>query len=78
MTELDATIRRQMVAGGKAIGLLSALLASGGLATMAEPTRDLVRQAIGEWYGAPYPQHCRHPEKCAGKGSCPRDPVCID
>ena len=24
---------------------------------------------------APYP-FCRHPEKCAGKGYCPRDPAC--
>jgi hypothetical protein len=26
---------------------------------------------------APYP-FCRHPEKCAGKGYCPRDPACND
>lgn len=26
----------------------------------------------------PYPVHCTQPDKCAGKGSCPRDPTCID
>jgi hypothetical protein len=26
---------------------------------------------------APYP-FCRHPDKCAGKGYCPRDPACND
>jgi predicted transcriptional regulator len=26
----------------------------------------------------PYPEHCSHPEKCAGKGNCQRDPNCID
>lgn len=26
----------------------------------------------------PYPQFCRHPDKCAGLGSCPRDPSCCD
>lgn len=26
----------------------------------------------------PYPGHCLHPEKCAGRGSCPRDMSCID
>jgi hypothetical protein len=26
----------------------------------------------------PYPQFCRHPDKCAGKGSCPRDPCCAE
>lgn len=25
----------------------------------------------------PYP-FCRHPDKCAGKGYCPRDPTCAD
>jgi hypothetical protein len=27
---------------------------------------------------APYREFCRHPEKCAGLGSCPRDPCCCD
>lgn len=26
----------------------------------------------------PYPEFCRHPEKCAGKGNCQHDPNCID
>lgn len=26
----------------------------------------------------PYPVHCLHPEKCCGRSSCPRDPICID
>lgn len=26
----------------------------------------------------PYPEFCRHPDKCAGLGSCPRDPTCAD
>ncbi len=26
----------------------------------------------------PYPQHCLHPDKCAGKPECIRDPVCIE
>jgi len=26
----------------------------------------------------PYPEFCRHPERCAGLGSCPRDPTCAD
>lgn len=25
-----------------------------------------------------YPDHCRHPEQCAGKGYCPRDISCVD
>lgn len=25
----------------------------------------------------PYP-FCRHPDRCAGLGSCPRDPTCAD
>ena len=26
----------------------------------------------------PYPEFCRHPDKCSGLGSCPRDPTCAD
>jgi hypothetical protein len=26
----------------------------------------------------PYPEFCRHPEKCAGKGACPREITCAD
>jgi hypothetical protein len=26
----------------------------------------------------PYPEFCRHPDKCAGRGTCPRDPCCCD
>lgn len=26
----------------------------------------------------PYPDFCMHPEKCAGKGSCPRNPSCCE
>lgn len=26
----------------------------------------------------PYPKFCHHPDKCAGLGSCPRDPCCCD
>jgi len=26
----------------------------------------------------PYPEHCRHPERCAGATYCPRNPTCID
>lgn len=26
----------------------------------------------------PYPGFCRHPDRCDGCGSCPRDPTCID
>jgi hypothetical protein len=28
--------------------------------------------------GVPYPEFCRHPDKCAGKSYCPRDPTCAD
>lgn len=28
--------------------------------------------------GVPYPEFCRHPDKCAGLGCCPRDPCCCD
>ena len=27
---------------------------------------------------SPYPEFCRHPNKCAGLGCCPRDPTCAD
>lgn len=26
----------------------------------------------------PYPEFCRHPDLCAGKNYCPRDPACCD
>jgi hypothetical protein len=26
----------------------------------------------------PYPEFCRHPDKCAGRSTCPRDPCCCD
>lgn len=26
----------------------------------------------------PLPEFCRHPDKCAGLGVCPRDPICCD
>lgn len=26
----------------------------------------------------PYPEFCRHPDKCAGKSTCQRDPCCCD
>lgn len=26
----------------------------------------------------PYPEFCRHPDKCAGRSSCPREPTCAD
>lgn len=26
----------------------------------------------------PYPEFCHHPAKCAGLGSCPRDPCCCE
>lgn len=74
----DALIRRQIVAGAKAVGILGALLNTGGLANCTEGTRRAAKDAIGEWLGVPYPQHCRHADKCAGLGSCPRDPICID
>ena len=31
-----------------------------------------------ERQGTPYPDHCRQPKVCQGKGYCPLDPVCID
>lgn len=35
-------------------------------------------QGKGEHLPVPYPMFCHHPEKCAGKGNCPRDPSCCD
>ncbi len=29
------------------------------------------------WKGV-YPQFCRDPEQCRGRGSCPRDPSCSE
>lgn len=26
----------------------------------------------------PYPDFCRHPERCSGFSSCPRDLSCVD
>ena len=28
--------------------------------------------------GTAYPEFCREPTLCKGKGYCPRDPTCID
>jgi hypothetical protein len=28
--------------------------------------------------GVPYPEFCRHYDKCAGLSCCPRDPCCCD
>jgi hypothetical protein len=74
---LDAKIERKMSAGAGAIGALIALLRSGQLANSSEKTRECVRELIAEWFGAPHPQHCHHPEKC-NDGRCKRDPVCIE
>lgn len=74
---IDAQVRRQMVAGSKAIGAITALLS---MPTFYCPqaTRDSMRRIVNEYHGVPEPAHCRHPDKCAGKSGCPRDPVCID
>lgn len=61
---------------------------------IGEGTRGLVRKTLASnrpasaSYGfvsvtftpllIPYPDHCHHPRKCAGKGNCQRDPNCID
>lgn len=34
-------------------------------------------KALEKLHG-PYPEFCRHPEKCVGRSSCPRDPSCCD
>lgn len=42
----------------------------------------LMRPDLGELeikgFRPPYREFCRHPDKCDGKGSCPRDPTCAD
>jgi hypothetical protein len=78
LAPIDAQIRRQMLAGARAVGLLMGLQQAGSLANCATANRDTIREIVNQWHGVPEPAHCRHPEKCAGKGSCPRDPVCID
>lgn len=32
----------------------------------------------GSHLNVPYPMFCLHPQKCAGKGSCPRGYSCCD
>ena len=36
------------------------------------------RVRIAEEISVPPPGYCRHPERCAGLSSCPRNPTCID
>ena len=36
------------------------------------------RVAANKALHVPYAEFCHHPEKCAGLGSCPRDPICCD
>ena len=31
-----------------------------------------------ERVGTPYPDFCRQPKVCQGKGYCPLDPTCVD
>jgi hypothetical protein len=57
--------------GGRMQQMLIALDRRGGLGV---DTHRQVRAAIG----VPYPEFCRHSDVCAGKSSCPRDPVCCD
>jgi hypothetical protein len=55
--ELDATVRRKVIAGGKAIGALILLMED-----QAVPleTRDLMRQIVDEWEGkVPEPAELR-------------------
>jgi hypothetical protein len=33
---------------------------------------------VKEVLAVPYPEFCRQPSICAGKGSCPLDPYCAD
>ena len=51
-----------------------------------------LKKNFNEWYAAqviaaltatsqpqpPYKEWCRHPDKCAGLASCPRNPTCAD
>jgi hypothetical protein len=41
---------------------------------------DTAGRTIGDKLAlsVPYPQFCRHPEKCRGLSSCPRDPNCCE
>jgi hypothetical protein len=75
---IDPVIRRQTVAGAKAIGALSAFLTTGQLAHLSEKSREMVREIVGEWHGVPHARHCLHPEKCAGRSSCSREFSCVD
>jgi len=47
------------------------------LARVLQLNQDL-RVERNQLLNVPYPRHCSQPGVCAGKGSCPRDPVCID
>ena len=40
--------------------------------------RQLERELNALRAGVPYREFCRHPDKCSGLGSCPRDPTCAD
>lgn len=41
-------------------------------------TEAILELAKRDRAATPYPEHCLHPDKCAGKSSCQRDPNCID
>lgn len=75
--ETDATIKRQYMAGARAVGALGALLTLGQLDGTTQGTRDSVQSIIDQWEGrVPEPENCRDKEHCAGLRRCPRDPVC--
>lgn len=52
-------------------------------AHVAEPFARILNEWAGSFGKAkpadvPYPEFCRHPDKCAGRSTCPRDPCCAD
>lgn len=45
--------------------------------SITAPLEKAMREILAEHGELPYP-FCVHPEKCAGKSCCQRDPCCAD
>jgi hypothetical protein len=59
------------------VGACGASLGSGGMSGhFLAPREPAAGDALAR--KPPYPEFCRHPDKCAGRSSCPRDPCCCD
>jgi hypothetical protein len=52
------------------------ILVQKGLANVGLARTEMAKMQMTP--DVPYPQHCLHKSKCAGKTYCPRDPICID